>query len=364
MSSELVDKAKKELTGQESSVLQQKLDDLISQRDLALSSHHNFNSPHFGQLSKELEKVQRKLALVLNLEKLLNRLNETQKLLSDSEFSDIAKEEIEQIEAEITTDLEELETLNLVKLENDDLRAIMEIRPGVGGIEAALFAENLLKAYMAYFSREKIATEVYTVDYNLEGGINLAIIFIDESGSFGTLRFESGVHRVQRVPTTEAMGRIHTSTASIVVMPKYEEVDIKIEAADLRIDVYRSTGPGGQSVNTTDSAVRITHLPSKITVTCQSSKSQHKNKEFAMAVLKSRLYEIELEKKSAKEKSLRQSSIQGGDRSAKIRTYNFPQSRVTDHRINKNWFNINEIMEGEIGVVAKEVSLELRKTLK
>ncbi len=361
MNTSLKERVLKELEISDESFTKEELDRLSLLGEKSLSDSKNFNSAEYGKISKEVEKLQKKLGLINSLKILLADLDSTENLLTDLELGGLAKDDIKKLEQEATSKLAELEKLNVKKLDNDDSKAIIEIRPGVGGVEAALFAEDLFKAYLASFSKSGIKIEVYTIDYNVEGGINLAIFLVDLPGSFGLLRFEGGVHRVQRVPSTETLGRIHTSTASIVVMPQFDNIDIKIEPSDLRIDVYRATGPGGQSVNTTDSAVRITHLPSKITVTCQNSKSQHKNKEFAMSVLKSRLYEIELAKKQVKEKNIRLDSIQGGDRSAKIRTYNFPQSRITDHRIGKSWFNINEVMAGGIGDIVEESGIELRK---
>lgn len=361
MNTSLKERVLKELEFSDESLVKEELERLSLLSEKSLADSKTFNSAEYGKISKEVEKLQRKQILIKSLKSLLTDLTSTEMLVSDEELGELAKEDIDRLEKETASKLVELEKLNVKKLDNDDSRAIIEIRPGVGGVEASLFAEDLFRAYLASFSKSGIKIEVYTIDYNVEGGINLAIFLVDSPGSFGMLRFEGGVHRVQRVPSTETLGRIHTSTASIVVMPQSDNIDIKIEPSDLRIDVYRATGPGGQSVNTTDSAVRITHIPSKITVTCQNSKSQHKNKEFAMSVLKSRLYEIELAKKQDKEKNIRLDSIQGGDRSAKIRTYNFPQSRITDHRIGKSWFNINEVMEGGIGEIAEESGIELRK---
>lgn len=202
--------------------------------------------------------------------------------------------------------------------------------------------------------------ELYSFVYDDVGGIKEAVFLIDEEESFAKFRFEAGVHRVQRVPTTESSGRIHTSTASVVVMPEISIKEVKIKPEELRIDVYRSSGPGGQSVNTTDSAVRITHLPTGITVSCQNGKSQHKNKEMALSILASKLEEIESSIQKDATKEIRNSAISGGDRSVKIRTYNFQQSRITDHRISTSWFNIPEIMDGEIEEIVATTNLKLR----
>lgn len=310
---------------------------------------------------KEYNKYTEILKLKKEIQEIFQQIKDNSELSTNIDFAEMAAEELKDLTQKIETKLSRFELLNLKPLENDDKKAIFEIRPGVGGVEAALFAEKLFGMYQKFCQKRGYKIEIFNVDYNPEGGITEGVFLVDSAESFGEFRFESGVHRVQRVPVTEALGRIHTSTASVVVMPEISLSELKIEAKDIRIDVYRSSGPGGQSVNTTDSAVRITHLPSKITVTSQQSKSQHKNKELAMIVLVSKLSEIEKDKISASEKEIRDQSIKGGDRSSKIRTYNFPQGRITDHRIQKSWFNITQAVEGDLEIIITEVNKELRK---
>jgi peptide chain release factor 1 len=337
--------------------LRQKVDFIQQQ---LMQSGTEPNSHEFIDLTKELAHTSQILDTTEKLEKAKKQLDEATELLDNPEFTDIAIEEIERLKSEISELEISLKSLTRKPLPNDDKKAILEIRPGVGGVEAALFAEDLFRIYLRYCNSINLRIVQYTLSYEAEGGIKECVFLIDKTGSFGDLRFESGVHRVQRVPVTESAGRIHTSTASVVVLPEQPDINVEIKSEDLRIDVYRSSGPGGQSVNTTDSAVRITHIPTNIVVTCQEGKSQHKNKDIALSILKSKLYQIELSKKESEEKEIRELSIQGGERSSKIRTYNFPQGRVTDHRIPKSWFNISEIMSGNINEIVKEVSNTLR----
>jgi peptide chain release factor 1 len=275
---------------------------------------------------------------------------------NDTELVEFAKSELINLQDEFNT-LEELLYSLLAQTDPNDIRdGIIEIRAGTGGDEAALFAGDLFRMYSRYAEKKGWKIELLNTNRLGNGGYKEVIAQVIGEGVYGRLKFENGVHRVQRVPTTESAGRVHTSAASVVVLPVVDDVEVNIAEEELKIDVYRAGGPGGQSVNTTDSAVRITHLPTGIVVTCQDQKSQHKNRAQALNVLKSKLYEIEQEKKAEAESSIRSSSIKSGDRSAKIRTYNFPQSRITDHRIKKSWFNLSEIMDGELEEVIDETS--------
>ena len=267
---------------------------------------------------------------------------------SDEEIREMAKEELaegKKKEAELE---QELKILLLPKDPNDDKNIMLEIRAGAGGDEAALFAAELYRMYVHYAESQNWKVEMINVNENGIGGFKEVVAMVTGKGAYSKMKYESGVHRVQRVPETESGGRIHTSTASVAVMPEAEEVDVQIDMNDIRIDVMRASGNGGQCVNTTDSAVRLTHYPTGIVIYSQTEKSQLQNKEKAFALLRSKLYEIELEKKKSAESAERKSQIGTGDRSEKIRTYNFPQGRVTDHRINLTLYKLDKIMNGDI----------------
>jgi peptide chain release factor 1 len=266
----------------------------------------------------------------------------------DAEMREMAEEELATLEPEVEAFERKLEMLLLPRDPDDSRDAILEIRAGTGGEEAALFAQDVARMYQRFAERRKWKMEMMDVSESATGGVKEVIFSLKGDGAFGALKYESGVHRVQRVPATESQGRIHTSACSVVVLPEAEEVEVDIDPADLRVDVFRSSGPGGQSVNTTDSAVRITHVPTGLVVTCQDEKSQHKNKAKALKVLRARLYEQARREQAEKEASQRKAQVGGGDRSAKIRTYNFPQTRITDHRINYTAHNLHEVLDGDL----------------
>ena len=280
----------------------------------------------------------------------------------DNELKEMAREELAALESRKAASMEKLKVLLVPKDPLDDKNAIIEIRAGTGGDEAALFAADLFRMYSYYVDSLKWKIEILSSSPTGIGGFKEIITSISGKGVYARLRYESGVHRVQRVPVTEAGGRIHTSTASVAVLPEVEETEIEINQNELRIDVMRSGGPGGQSVNTTDSAVRITHLPSGIVVHCQDEKSQHKNKAKALRILRARLYEAEEERKHAERAQARKSQIGSGDRAEKIRTYNFPQNRATDHRINLTLYKLDAVMKGELTEFIDALRLNAQET--
>ena len=294
---------------------------------------------------------------------LFNQIKEDEEILNgdDPELKELVKEEISELRLNLTSLENKLKILLIPKDPNDNKNTILEIRSGTGGDEAALFAANLYRLYIRYAERQGWKIDIMSMNENEGGGIKEAIVTLTGNGAYGLLKFESGVHRVQRIPETESSGRIHTSAATVAVLPEAEDVDIEIHETDLKIDTYRASGAGGQHVNKTESAIRITHNPSGVVVTCQDETSQHKNRDKAMKVLRSRLYEVEIEKQHKERASTRKSMVSTGDRSAKIRTYNFPQGRVTDHRINLTLYKLNEIMDGDLTEVIEALQLEEQK---
>ncbi len=288
------------------------------------------------------------------------KLEEAKSLLkteSDQELIELAQEEVHELDEQLPLLEEQVKVILVPRDPADTKNAMVEIRAGTGGIEAGIFAADLYRMYTSYIERKGWSIEVLSTSPGDMGALKEIIFMINGDNVYGTLKYESGVHRVQRVPETESQGRIHTSAASVAVFPEAEDIEIEIDQNDLRIDVYRSSGPGGQSVNTTDSAVRIVHIPTGLTVTCQDEKSQHKNKSKAMKVLKSRLLEKKREEIEAKESASRKSMVSTGDRSAKIRTYNYPQGRVTDHRINLTLYKLEGIMNGDIQEITDALAM-------
>jgi len=296
--------------------------------------------------------------------KMRNRLEETETLLEqerDPELRNLAKEEVDQIRLRLSEEEKKLKELLVPRDPGDDKNVIMEIRAGTGGEEAALFAADLFRMYTRYAEAKGWKVELMDANETELGGFKEIIFSVSGSGAYGDLRYESGVHRVQRVPVTEAGGRIHTSAVTVAVLPEAEETEVEVRPEDLRIDVFRASGAGGQHVNKTESAVRITHLPTGIVVTCQDEKSQHKNKARALRVLRARLYEMEEQKRLQEESAIRRSMVGSGDRSERIRTYNFPQNRVTDHRINLTLYKLDSVLEGDLGEIIEALKLSERE---
>ncbi len=302
-------------------------------------------SKEYSDLNEVIQYAQKYLSFEKDkkeLEKILSEPN------SDDELKKMAEIELKDLIIEYEKNEKKLKLFLLPKDDADKKNAIIEIRAGTGGLEASLFASDLFKMYEKISNKKKWSLEIISISRSEAGGLKEVIALIKGINIYSTLKYESGVHRVQRVPDTETQGRVHTSAATVAVLPEAEEIDLKINESDLRIDVFRAGGPGGQSVNTTDSAVRITHLPSGISVSQQDEKSQHKNKAKGMKILRSRLYELERSRIDQERSQDRKSKIGTGDRSERIRTYNFPQGRITDHRINLTLHKLDEFMEGDV----------------
>ncbi len=301
------------------------------------------------EYSKELANLEDLIKCYKRYKEVLNGIEEAKELMSDKELGELAKEDFNNLTDEKQKLEEELEVLLIPKDPNDDKNVIMEIRGAAGGDEANIFAGDLFRMYIKYAEKQGFSYQVYDSEEGTAGGFSQIEFIIKGDKAYSLFKYESGSHRVQRVPVTEANGRLQTSTATVLAMPEVDDdIDIEINPNDLRIDIYRSSGKGGQGVNTTDSAVRITHLPTNTVVTCQNERSQIQNKEQAMKVLKARLYEMKLEEQEKEAGAERRSKIGTGDRAEKIRTYNYPQNRVTDHRIGFTTKNLDRVMEGDL----------------
>ena len=341
----------------------QKVKDIIDKHNILEKelSSGKVDPKLFAKKSKEYSNLGR---IILVAKKYVNYENEKKDLEqilkdkdNDAEIIEMAEKDLNEMKLNKEKYENELKIFLLPKDEDDEKNAIVEIRAGTGGLEASLFCSDLFKMYEKVCAKKKWKLEIINISKSDAGGFKEVIFSVSGDDIYSYLKYESGVHRVQRIPETETQGRVHTSAATIAVLPEAEEVDIQIKESDLRIDVFRAGGPGGQSVNTTDSAVRITHIPSGVVVSQQDEKSQHKNKAKALKILRSRVYEVEKKKKDQERSSNRRNQIGTGDRSERIRTYNFPQGRVTDHRINLTLHKLDEFLSGEIH---EEMNQQLR----
>ncbi|MFA7682030.1 MAG: peptide chain release factor 1 [Candidatus Peribacteraceae bacterium] len=326
-------------------------DEHLSLQDQMRDADVLANPKKIAKIGRRIAQLEPLIALLQEYDRCQAAVQSVEDVKDDPELLTLAEEEAEQAHKRIAELEKEMKQFLVPKDPDDNKNVILEVRAGTGGEEAALFAAELLRMYLRYAEEQGWRTELLSKAEADGGGIKEAICKIDGSDVYGKLKFESGAHRVQRIPVTENKGRIHTSAATVAILPEAQEVDITIKPEDVRVDVFRSSGPGGQSVNTTDSAVRLTHVPTGTVVSCQDEKSQLKNKNRAMSILRSRLYVLEQERLAKERGDLRSGQIGSGDRSEKIRTYNFPQDRVTDHRLGQNFSNLPGIMEGGIAEI-------------
>lgn len=338
-------------------IIKQRFDevsDLIIQPDIIS------DQKRYIQINKEYKDLSAVMKIAEEYETLLNNIEEAKEIIadgSDAEMTEMAKMELEDANAQLPALEEKIKFMLIPKDPEDAKNVIVEIRAGTGGDEASIFAGDLYRMYTKFCSDKGWQTEVEDISEGTSGGFKEIIFSVTGTDVYGDMKFESGVHRVQRVPQTETQGRVHTSAATVMVLPEAEEFDVELKPSDIRVDYFCASGPGGQSVNTTYSAVRLTHIPTGIVAQCQDQKSQHKNKDKAMKVLRSRLYEQELEKKLAEDSAKRNSLVASGDRSAKIRTYNYPQGRVTEHRIGLTLYDLSNVINGDIHKIIEELKI-------
>ncbi len=338
-------------------------DERVAQLERKLADPSVVAAPsEYARLAKELADIRPLVDAGASYRRTLAEIDDARGMLQDPdpELSEMARAELQSLEARRDELEREVRALLVPKDPNDEKNVILEIRAGTGGDEAALFAADLFRMYSRYAEKQGWKVEPLSISHSGTGGTKEAIVTVSGKRVYSRLKHERGVHRVQRVPATESQGRVHTSTVTVAVLPEAEEVDVKIEPKDLRIDVFRSSGPGGQSVNTTDSAVRITHLPTNLVVQCQDEKSQHKNKARAMKILRSRLLEHERERQANERASERRAQVGTGERSEKIRTYNFPQSRITDHRAGVTLHRLESIIEGDLDEFLDAIHVHMR----
>ncbi|MCX5619317.1 MULTISPECIES: peptide chain release factor 1 [Bombella] len=341
-----------------STAIEHKLELIIARFEelQALMASGEVEGEAFSRLSRDYAAMEEPVAAIRAWQEGQKRLKEAQSLLQDPEMKELAQQELEEVEAEMPALEQAMQLALLPRDDADERSAILEVRPAAGGDEAALFAAELFEAYRRFAENNGWRFEVMSLTESELSGMKEGMATITGRGVFARFKYESGVHRVQRVPATESQGRIHTSTVTVAVLPEAEEVDVEVNEEDLRIDVYRASGAGGQHVNKTESAVRITHLPTGVVVAMQEEKSQHRNKAKAMQILRARLYEAERQKAHENRAADRKSQVGTGDRSERIRTYNFPQGRVTDHRINLTLYKIAQVMGGEFGEIVNALT--------